>query len=275
MSEAARGRVDVAIVAYNAGELLDEAVRSAAEQAGEARVVVVDVGSTDGSVPRIAERFPNARVIAAENLGFSHGNNVAIEATAGEFVLLLNPDAELRPAALGTLLEAADANPRAAVVGPAVLNPDGSLQANSYGRFPSLSQVVGLRLWRMLQQTAGNTTLSPWRPTVPTSVDWVTGACMLVRRDAIREVGAMDAGYFLYYEDVDWCKRMRDAGWEVVLEPRAECVHHLGASGGGSERVQRAYRESFRRYARKNRLWGLLVLGSLAASARKLAGGRR
>lgn len=274
-----RDDVDVVIVAHQAGVLLLAAVRSAAEQAGAEHVIVVDAESTDGSVSAMAEEFPDVRVVPVPNRGFSAGNNAGADVlAAGEpapYLLLLNPDAELLPGALDALVDLAEARPHVAVVGAKILNADGSLQANAFGRFPSLPQAIGLRFWRAWQRLRGNARLSPRDFREPKRVDWTTGACMLVCRDAYEQVGGMDEEFFLYYEDVDLCRRVREAGWDVVVEPRAECVHHLGKSGGDSPRVQQAYRESFERYCRKYGKHALLLFGGGAASMRAALGGRR
>jgi GT2 family glycosyltransferase len=267
--------VDVIVVAHDSGELLERCVASAVEQVPADRVLVVDAASTDGSVEAALAVHPSVRSMAAENRGFAASNNLGIADTAGEFVLLLNPDAELRPGTLASLLKAAHDRPRAAIVGAKVFNPDGSLQANQAGRFPSLAQVVGLRLWRLWQRARGNRALSPRDFESTRERDWVTGACMLVRRAAIDEAGPMDEGFFLYYEDIEWCHRMRDHGWSVVQEPGAEVVHHLGGAGGGSAAGRRAYRESFYRYCDLYHLTGLRAAARLlipAAAAPEASG---
>lgn len=249
--------VDVVIVAHNAGPLLEPAVASAAAEAGEQRVVVIDAASTDGAVAGVALAHPRITTIAVPNDGFAASNNIGIGATRGRYVLLLNPDADLAAGALARLVAYADAHPRTAVVGAKILNSDGTLQAMSFGTFPSLAQVVGLRFWRLWQRLRGNDGLSPRDFSQPRSVDWTTGAAMLVRREAIEDAGPMDAGFFLYYEDVEWCHRMRDHGWDVVIEPAAEAVHHLGRSDAPSDFVLTKYRESFFRYCDEYSLWGL------------------
>jgi N-acetylglucosaminyl-diphospho-decaprenol L-rhamnosyltransferase len=221
---------DVVIVAHNPGHLLAEAVASAVEQAGAERVWVMDAETADGSVEALQGRPEAVHIVPVPNAGFAAANNRGIGLTDSPFVLLLNPDAVLRPGALDALLATAEANPQAGIVGPLVLNADTSVQANSFGRFPSLATAVGLRLWRIGQRLRGNLNQSPKAPTSAASVDWVTGAAMLVRRTAIDDVGPMDEGFFLYYEDTEWCHRMRDHGWDVLLEPGARVVHHLGGS---------------------------------------------
>lgn len=268
------GEVDVVIVAHDSGDLLAEAVASAAEQAGAGNVWVVDAGSSDGSIEALERRGPGTHVLRGANGGFAAGNNRGIAATRSAFVLLLNPDAVLLPGALESLLETAVARPSAAVVAPLVLNFDGTVQANSFGRFPTLRAAVALRSWRTLQRMLGNRTLSPAAPRGTVAADWVTGAAMLVCRAAIDAVGGLDEGFFLYYEDVEWCHRMRDAGWEVVVEPRARVAHQLGCSAAPGGAVEKAYRASFLRYCDLYGLWALKAVARLAVALRRFVGGR-
>ena len=246
--------VDVIVVAHNAGALLAGAVRTAAEQAGEDRVWVVDAESTDGSVAPVRAAYPETHVLEVPNAGFSASNNRAIERTEGAYVMLLNPDAELAPGALERLVATARDNPRAGIVGALVVNPDGSVQAEGRGHYPSLRRAAGYRLWREWQRIRGNRAMSPRVPRRVTSAQWVTGAGMLVRRRAIDEVGPLDERFFLYLEDVDWCRRMRDSGWRVLVDPEARVVHHLQQSGVQSGVLSNAYVESLMKYCDKYRL---------------------
>jgi len=266
----------VVIVAHNAGDLLRATVDSATEQAGAAHVWVMDAESTDGSTESIAESIPESHLCAVPNAGFSASNNRGIELTSAPFVLLLNPDAVLGEGALAALLESAARNPRAGIIGAAVFNPDGSAQANSFGRFPTLRSAISLRLWRLVQSMKGNRGFSPKIPVRTTPVDWVTGACMLVRRAAIDVAGLMDERFFLYWEDVEWCHRMRDHDWLVLLEPAAKAVHYLGASASpDSGAVTQAYRDSLNRYCDLYRLRGLRIFIGLGRTLTGAAGGGR
>jgi N-acetylglucosaminyl-diphospho-decaprenol L-rhamnosyltransferase len=266
--------VDIVIVAHNAGDLLAEAVASAAAQAGVESVWVVDAASDEGSVAAAARRRPGFHTIFAANDGFAAGNNRGIAATGAAFVLLLNPDALLLPGALDALVAAAQAQPRAAIVGPLVLDLDGRVQAGSFGRFPTLVRAVGERLREVANRARDGRGRSPRGPATLTSVDWVTGAAMLVRRDAIANAGPMDEDFFLYYEDVEWCHRMRARGWEVLVEPAAQVAHHCGAAVVSSSVVNEAYRASFYRYCDLQGLWGLKALSRALLPLRRLAGGR-
>jgi N-acetylglucosaminyl-diphospho-decaprenol L-rhamnosyltransferase len=228
----------VVVVTYDALPWIEHCLASVR---GE-HVVVVDNGSRDGTVAFVRERFPEVRVVESENRGLGAGWNVGIRETESRYVLLLNADAWLRGDALERLLEFADARPRAAVVGPRLLNPDGTLQRSVRG-FPTL--------WRLATEYFFLRKLAPRTRALNAfyaggfdhdevrEAEFVMGACMLVRRDAIDEVGPLDEEFFLFSEETDWCYRFRQAGWEVFFFPDAECVHVGGATHGG-----RLYREN-------------------------------
>lgn len=206
--------------------------------------VVVDNGSRDGTVAFVRERFPAVRVLESENRGLAAGWNLGVRATAGRYVLLLNPDAWLLEGALERLVACAEARPRAAVVGPRLLDPDGTLQRSVRG-FPTL--------WRLATEYLFLRKLAPRSRALNAfyaggfdhdelrEAEWLMGACLLLRRAAIEEVGPADEDFFLFSEETDWCYRFRRAGWEVVFCPAAECVHVGGAAHGG-----RLYRENLR-----------------------------
>ncbi len=207
--------------------------------------VVVDHGSSDGTVGIVRERYPDVRLVEQDNRGLGAGWNAGIRATSSAFVLLLNADAWLTEGALARMVELAGTRPRAAVVGPRLLNPDGTLQRSVRG-YPSV--------WRLATEYFFLRKLAPGTSAFNAfyaggfdhdetrDVEVVMGACMLVRREAIDEVGYCDEEYFLFSEETDWCYRFRESGWEVVFFPGAECVHVRGASHSG-----RLYRENLRR----------------------------
>jgi len=266
--------VDVVMVAHDAGDYLRAAVGSVYGQVAPRRIVVVDAESADGSVEALATSHPGVRVIKAPNRGFSASNNVGIAATSGAYVLLLNPDAELALYSLDHLVARAEVDRRAGIVAPRVLDPDGGAQRGSFGAFPTLPSTLALHAGRLLDRARGGSGTARSERAADRAPDWVTGACMLVRRAAIEDVGPMDEGFFLYFEDVEWCHRMRDHGWDVVIESHALCAHHLGKSGGGPGTASQAYRDSFYRYCRLYRLWGLAAVARAGIAARTLVGGR-
>ena len=228
----------VVVVTYDALPWIEDCLASVR---GE-QVVVVDNGSRDGTVALVRERFPDVQILETENRGLGAGWNVGIRETRSRYVLLLNADAWLRGDALARLVAFADGRPRAAVVGPRLLNPDGTLQRSVRG-FPTL--------WRLATEYFFLRKLAP-RTRVFNAfyaggfdhdevreAEFVMGACMLVRRDAIDAVGVLDEEFFLFSEETDWCYRFGQAGWEVLFFPGAECVHVGGAAHGG-----RLYREN-------------------------------
>lgn len=263
--------VDVIIVAHNSGRLLLESVCSAVSEVGEHRVVVVDAESTDDSIASVAGRYPGVHVLRTANDGFAAANNRGIEATGASYVFLLNPDAVVAPGTIETLVSVLEDEPRAGIVGPRVLDPDGTMQAGSYGRYPTLVVRAGLAAKRLWRRFTGRPQ-TPITPLARIGVDWVTGAAMLVRRAAIIDTGPMDEGFFLYYEDIEWCHRMRDHGWDVLLEPAGSVTHHVGGSGGSGSRAAAAYRDSFNRYCDLYGLWALKLVGRIGVALR--SGGR-
>ncbi len=208
----------------------------ARESAGlETECVVVDNASGDGVAAALAARFPGVRLIAnAENVGFARAVNQGLRATGAAHVLVLNPDCELRPGAVPALLAYLRAHPRAAIAAPRILNPDGSLEYSARG-YPDGFAFLFNRYSLLTRLFPGNPfsrryLLSDWDHATERDVDWVSGACMMVRRAAIDAVGPLDEAFFMFNEDVDWCRRMNLAGWSVSYVPDAVVVHHIGAS---------------------------------------------
>jgi GT2 family glycosyltransferase len=196
-------------------------------------IIVVDNASTDGSVEMVQAEFPSVHVITnTHNRGFPAANNQGIAIAQGQCVLLLNPDTEVVGDALATIVEFADAHQDVGVVGPQLLNPDGSVQP-SRRRLPTLATALFESTW--LQPYAPRRLLDHYyahdRPDDEIQdVDWVMGAALMARREAVEQVGLMDERFFMYSEELDWCRRFRDAGWRVVYLPTAQIIHHVGKS---------------------------------------------
>jgi N-acetylglucosaminyl-diphospho-decaprenol L-rhamnosyltransferase len=226
------GRVAAVVVTYDALPWIEQCLLSL----GGVETVVVDNGSRDGTVALVRERFPHVQLIEAENRGLGAGWNIGLRATSSTWALLLNADAWLVEGALERLLDFADTRPRVAVVGPRLRNPDGTLQRSVRG-YPTL--------WRLATEYFFLRKLAPGSQALNAfyaggfdhdevrDVEVVMGACMLLRRAAIVEVGYCDEDYFLFSEETDWCFRFREAGWEVVFFPGAECVHVRHGSHSG------------------------------------------
>ncbi len=234
------GRVSAVVVTYDALPWIENCLDSLEGH----DTVIVDNGSSDGTVDFVRERYPDIRLVESENRGLGAGWNVGIRETSSRHVLLLNADAWMTEGSLERLVTFAEAQPRAAVVGPRLLDPDGTLQRSVRG-YPSV--------WRLATEYLFLRKLAPRSSALNAfyaggfdhdevrSVEVVMGACMLLRREAIEQVGGCDEDYFLFSEETDWCFRFREAGWEVVFFPGAECVHVRGASHSG-----RLYRENLR-----------------------------
>jgi len=219
-------------------------------------VIVVDNDSTDGSVEMVRAEFPSVHLIAnAQNRGFPAANNQGIAVARGRYVFLLNCDAEVVGDALATMVAFADAHPDVGVVGPQLLYPDGSVQS-SRRRFPTLLTAFFESTW--IQSCAPRRLLERYyvldRPDDMTQdVDWVKGAALLARREAIEQVGPMDEGFFMYSEELDWCRRFREAGWRVVYLPTAQVIHHEGKSSEQVVAAKHIYFQSSKvRYFRKH-----------------------
>ncbi len=225
-------RAACVVVTYDALPWIERCLRSVDGR----ETVVVDNGSSDGTVDLVRRRFPGVRVVESENRGLCAGWNTGIGRTAAEHVLLLNADAWLLEGALGALLGAADRHRRAAAVGPRLLNPDGTLQRSVRG-FPTV--------WRLATEYLYLRKLAPRSRALNAfygagfdhaserAVEWLMGACLLVRRAAYDDVGPFDERYFMFSEEVDWMRRASERGWSVVFTPEARCVHVGGATHGG------------------------------------------
>jgi N-acetylglucosaminyl-diphospho-decaprenol L-rhamnosyltransferase len=191
--------------------------------------VVVDNASSDGTSDAVAHAFPLVRLVRSPtNLGFAGGTNLAARHANGDFLLLLNPDATLCPGALKTLLRLLHEKPRAAAVGPSLVYADGRHQDSAF-RFPGLAQ-VGLDLFPIPRLSGSRLNGRVRTDNAPVQIDHPLGACMLIRRGAWEDVGPLDEGYFMYVEEVDWCRRARRRGWEIWHQPRAVVRHHAGAA---------------------------------------------
>jgi GT2 family glycosyltransferase len=226
------GSVACVVVTYDALPWIDRCLESVAGL----DTVVVDNASSDGTVGAVRERFPAVSIVEAENRGLAAGWNRGLAETSAEHVLVLNADAWLVDKALDALVAAAARHARAAVVGPRLLNPDGSLQRSVRG-FPSAwrlaTEYLYLRKLAPRSQALNAFYGAGFDHASEREVEWLMGSCMLLRRTAYDDVGPFDERYFLFSEEVDWMRRASDRGWSVVFTPEARCVHVGGASHGG------------------------------------------
>ena len=274
--------LSVVIVSWNVRDLLQRCLESIhasvassscadpGDPSPKFEIIVVDNASDDASVRMVGSRFPDARVVINQtNRGFPAANNQGITLSRGRYVLLLNPDTEVMDSALSQLITFADRHPTVGIVGPQLLNPDGSVQP-SIRRFPTLktafiestwlqpmvvslqskgvARVLSAPIHRMLDRYY----MADRSEDIVQDVDWITGAAMFTRREAIDDVGLMDEGFFMYSEELDWCRRFQEEGWRIAYLPGAQIVHHVGKS---SEQVVAARHIHFQtskvRYFRK------------------------
>lgn len=254
--EARTADVSILIVSLNTREYLARCLSAIPHAAGglTCEVIVVDNGSNDGTQAMVAGEFPSVRLIQSqENLGFGRANNVGARAAAGRAFLLLNSDCELQAGALVTMFHALDQDPWLGGVFCRLLNSDGSLQPSVHRSFPSPWSLIGELIFLSSLRYAVYRTpaLHRWLlgPTIRIhsrahDVAWGGGACMLVRRDVFEAVGGFDERFFMYCEDMDLCKRIRDAGYRLTYAPKAACVHHWGKSTAQlpSPMLREAYR---------------------------------
>jgi GT2 family glycosyltransferase len=228
--------LSILIVSWNTREVLRDCLRTVYEQTKNVpfEVIVVDNASEDGSADMVKTAFPQAVLLAnTTNRGFAAANNQAIEAAQGRYVLLLNSDTLVLDGAIDKMVGFAEAHPEAATVACRVLNSDRTWQPTCF-MFPSaLNTLIGaLYLNKLLPRNRffGRERLTWWDGRDVRAVDVVAGCFMLVRREAIEQVGVLDESYFMYGEEADWCYRFHKAGWKVVYTPVAEIVHLGGAS---------------------------------------------
>jgi len=220
-------KLSVIVVNYNDKNNLRECLSSLGESLLEIpwEAIVVDNCSSDGSIEFIKSFFSEVKVIEnKENLGFSKANNKGIEQSRAAYILFLNPDTILFPNSLSLLLKEMRSNPRAAGVGPALLDERMNYQV-SFGKkvdfFPELFQKLLMNRCEKyrLRHDFGRR-----------DVGWLSGACLLVRRRALEEAGIFDERFFLYFEDIDLCLRMRNRGWKLIYFPQARVIHKGGTS---------------------------------------------
>ncbi|WP_420644255.1 glycosyltransferase family 2 protein [Candidatus Leptofilum sp.] len=226
--------LSIIIVSWNVRELLANCLRSVLAQTGlTLQIIVVDSASSDGSPEMIVETFPEVELVACqENVGFPRGNNIGMEWANGRTILLLNPDTVVHGDALAKMVSYLDENPQVGVVGPQLLNADGTVQS-SRRRFPTLQTAFFESTW--LQPYAPKSILDDYyvrdvEDGDTAVVDWVMGACLLMRQEVVQQVGGLDEAYFMYSEELDYCRRIHAAGWQVVYYPQAQVTHLSGKS---------------------------------------------
>lgn len=269
--------LSVVVVTYNSRDHVLECLRSLEPAVRDDRggapaweCVVVDNDSRDGGPEQVEREMGWARVVRnGANLGYAKAVNRGLAETTGRHVLISNPDCVWPPESVARLVAWLDAHARCGIAAPRIHNTDGSLEYSArayptplaflFNRYSLLSRLFPRNPWTRRYL------LLDWDHASALSVDWVSGAAMLARRDAVRAVGGMDEAFFMFNEDVDWCRRMNLAGWSVDYVPEARIVHHIGASEGTSDRVILERHRGMIHYFRKHHR-APAVLDALAAA---------
>ena len=192
-----------------------------------AQIIVVDNASADGTADAIAAQFPDVELVRSEiNVGYSGGNNMGLRRARGHSVILLNSDVIAPADSLINMCQELHRQKNIGLLSPRLLAPDGKPQSFAFGADPS----IGYMLKRGARYLLRMGSMHDWTVNHPMEVDWVSGACLCVRREALEQVGLLDERFFMYFEDNDCCLRMRQAGWKVIYDPRFEVTHLGGAS---------------------------------------------
>ena len=291
--------VSVIIVSWNVRDLLDKCLASLCKAAAglaqserenpQIEIIVVDSASEDGSVDMVRRKYPQAAVLPQkENIGFTRGSNIGLAHAQAPYFLLLNPDTELGDDALLQMLAYMDQHPDAGILGPHTLNTDGSHQSTRR-RFPTLMTGLFESSWLSAYAPASVEARYRMLDTADDAIleaDWVQGSAMMARRGLYEAIGGLDEGFVMYYEELDWCKRAKAAGWKVVYHGQAWITHHGGKSSQQAVAFQQIqFHTSKLRYFRKHHgyshylilraviwlqfLWQLLLEGGKGAFGHK------
>ena len=246
--------VAIIIVSYQSHEDIIRCLDSLGEARTRAQVIVVDNASRDGTADAVRRAFPEVSVLSMpKNMGFAVACNRGMRASTSRYCLFLNPDVRLSLDTLEDLVEVAERHPQAGIVGPRVLNEDGRTVQISYRSFPTIGTLF-FHQYSLLNRVFPN---NPWRRkyllmgqdfSEPRGVDWVSGCCMLARRDVVRELNGFDEQFFMYSEDVDLCLRAKQAGWQTWYDPRTCVTHRIGGSSGGMRPLIERHRSVWRYY---------------------------
>jgi N-acetylglucosaminyl-diphospho-decaprenol L-rhamnosyltransferase len=260
--------LSIIIVSWNVADLLVSCLESIRRHSSPSmEIIVVDSASSDGTPDLLQTRYPDVKLLAqSENVGFTRGNNIGLRAAQGKYLLLLNPDTEIIGDALARMTDYLDAHPQVGIIGPHTLNSDGSHQPTRR-RFPTLTTAIFESTW--LQGYAPQSLLDRYyvrdlSDDGTYEVDWVQGSALMARREVYEQIGGLDEGYVMYSEELDWCKRAKQAGWRVVYLGSAKITHHGGKSSeqaGARRHIH--FQQSKLRYFRKYH-------GALAAQALRL-----
>lgn len=269
--------LSIIIVNWNTRELVKNCLESIFNTTRDfpVRAIVVDNASIDGSPQMIRSRFPMVHLVEnQENAGFARASNQGIKLAETKYILLLNPDTVVLPGALNSLVDFMDTHPQAGAAGSMVLNPDGSLQTSCYVS-PTLHREF-IRLFHLEGIFPKSTyRMDSWDKDLPRAVDIIQGDCLLLRKTALDQVGTLDESFFIYSEDVDICRRLQQASWEIYWVPQAQLIHHGGQSTRqvAAEMFLKLHQGKtmyFRKHHGKQAAFGYKILLAIAALPRLL-----
>lgn len=265
--------VSVVIVNWNTRDLLNQTLKSLYKNTKGVtfETILVDNGSTDGSMEMVRRIFPRVKTVKLPvNKGFAAANNIGFTKAKGKYILLLNSDTIVSKSTLPVMSKFLDDHPHAGCVGCKHLNPDGSLQ-RSVDNFPSLlndflsyTELYRLSIFLPLLKKS----FAWWgNHNTVTEVDWVNGACMMVKRKVIDDIGGLDEGFFIYAEELDWCFRMKEKGWKVFFTPFANLIHIGGQAmnKAASTRIILKYKGQYRFYRKHYKIYKYLILRSFVS----------
>lgn len=265
--------ITVVMVSYNTRELTVQAITTLIQNCTlSLEIIVIDNASNDETVETLRKSFPNVKLVQnQQNVGFGMANNQGFALATNDLVLLLNTDAYIKPCCIENLVDTIHSDAKIGVVGPRILNKDGTLQPSVHP-FPGPLRAV-LEYWWLERLFPSGTRLGSyrnWSYADVADVPWLIGACMLVRKSVISETDGFSNEFFMYAEETDWQKRIRDKGWRIMFTPLAECIHLGGASGGTADlKVRSAFFRSQDIYVRKHSgiaglvFFRLVLIGSL------------
>ena len=225
--------VDVGVVTWNTRDLTVDALRRLldTDQGVTLRLLVHDNASADGTPEAVRERVPEAEIeVSPDNLGFAAGVNRLLARSDAPWFLALNSDAWPEPGAIAAMVAAAQRHPRAAAIAPRLVRPDGELEHSTHP-FPSIKVALASGVGARGRWAERHALHGAWMHTRERAVDWAVGAALLIRREALDQIGGFDESFFMYVEDLEWCHRAQRHGWEIWFTPEAVVVHVGNASG--------------------------------------------
>jgi GT2 family glycosyltransferase len=262
--------LSIVIVNHNGRAVLPRCLEAIEHSSDGLRIesIVVDNASEDGSPYLPCCLKENVRVVSlGKNVGFGQANNIGVEVARGKYHLLLNTDCFVQPGLFRALIKCLEKHPETAIVGPRLLNEDGTLQPSCHN-FPSplvflLEQSMLWKLIRYLPSRAGDLLQIAGKHSKSSEVDWLSGACMLVRPSAFNEVGGFDSRFFFYWEEADLCMRLRQQGWKTWFEPSARAIHIGGGSTKDAAMLLNFFRSLYRFYGKHYSRWQFVVMRAI------------